>query len=620
MIFFRKHLVFLTISVLLTQNVLSQERDQCFFNDSVFNISPVSVNTSLSDFGPLVIGDTLYFTSLNDSFKNKKNQKSYYDLFKSPLDKQGNTGRRIPVPEFMTRYNDGPTAYCEKTGELFITQNYVDPSIKRFPFRDEIIRLRIVIAKKINGKWIMSAEFPYYSPEYSVGHPAITTTGDTLVFSSDMAGGFGESDLYFSVREKGKWGKPVNLGQGINSMGKELFPFITDRGFNGSYLVFASNGRKGKGGLDLYYTKFPIEYSEVEHFADPINTRFDDFGLTIPSGAECGFLTSNRPGAGDDDIYRFTFLRKKEHSIQPQKKFREIYFLNKENLKPISEVSLFTPEKKFYLSDSTGKITTFPLNENDCEITANAFGYTAAKILLKAIHPGQSILIRDTIWMEVYKEQKIILKNIYFEFDKSEILAETAKELDRVVAFLRDNPLYQVQLSSYTDDSGTDAYNLELSQSRADSAVNYMISKGVEKSRISGKGYGKNLPIHRGIPGKPLTLKDHRENRRMEIYLSSYRPQQSTVNEIKRPSGENLTEIAKPLFRYYLILSSFTDREQAGAFFKRAKAEGLKVILLEDNNKIRIGIGYGSRDIAKKSLEYFKEKYKFSWIMVRPAQ
>ena len=505
----------------------SQNKDSRLFNDSILQISQIGINSIHSDFGPFVIQDTIYFTTFNDKLKEKSDwtlrNKEFYDLYMAPIDSIGDImGKREPVEEFVTQFNDGPVSYCPKTGELFVTQNYNDQSVKAKPFHIEVNRLRIIIAKRINGKWKHVSEFPYNNPAYSVGHPAVTESGDTLVFSSDRPGGFGETDLYLSVRQDGKWGIPVNLGPKINTSGKEEFAFLTDHHFNGQFLIFSSKGRFGNGGFDLYYTKFPSEYNEIGHFDSPINTKYDDFAMTIPPGAEFGYLTSNRPGKGDDDIYKFTFKRIKRPVIEALPKCRFLYVFDQSSRRPIPGVKIVSCDSLYYITDTNGKVPCMPCITNKCEVKASTFGYPDKTKILMECKMNNSGIVSDTIWMDILVNQKIALKNIYYDFDKWDILPESATELDRLVKLMKENPGMKVELGSHTDDRGTETYNLRLSQMRAKSAVNYIVSRGIEISRIKGTGYGKTQLIHKGIGGAKCTPEQNRENRRTEIFIPGF--------------------------------------------------------------------------------------------------
>jgi outer membrane protein OmpA-like peptidoglycan-associated protein len=531
----QRHL-FLLVLVLFSSITYCQNKDNRIFNDSSLIISEISANSIHSDFGPSIVQDTLYFTTYNDKLSeksdNKLKRKEYYDLYKAATDIQGNvTGKRDPIKEFITHYNDGPVSWCEKTGELFVTQNYADQSAQLKPFQKEINRLRIMIAKQVNGKWEKVVDFPYNNPEYSVGHPAITESGDTLVFSSDQPGGYGATDLYYSVRRNGAWEVPVNLGPQINTSEKEEFPFITDQHFNGRYLIFSSKGRIENGNFDLYYTRFPSDYSEIVRFKEPINSQFDDFAMTIPTDAEYGYLTTNRPGTGSDDIYKFTFKRFTlpiKFFTLPER-FRELYVFDSNSRRPIPGASVASCDKQVYLTDVTGKVASLPCMQNGCKVIVSSIGYSEKAKVLTACKAGIKVITRDTIWMDIATNRKIVLRNIYYDFDKWNILPTAATELDRLVSLLKENPEMKVELSAHTDERGTSQYNFKLSQLRAKSAVDYIISKGINKTRITGKGYGESQLINKC--GKNCTPVQHRENRRTEIYVPGFLRSEPVMQE-----------------------------------------------------------------------------------------
>ena len=504
----------------LTLSAGAQLKLSLVFNDSTIRVSEIKTNTIHSDFGPCVVGDTLYFTSYSDKIFGKTDAKlranAFYDLYKARIDGNGNAvGKREIVKEFYTQYHDGPVAYCAKTGELFVTQSYdIDPPTFPESLKAKTIRLHIMIAVNNNGKWERITDFPFSNPTYSVGHPAITENGDTLIFSSDMPGGYGQTDLYYSIRKEGKWQNPVNLGPGINTPGKEEFSFITDKNLGGSYLLFASNGRGGLGGLDLYFTKFPYqEGAAIEHFLAPINSKEDDFDLVVPIDAEFGYFTSNRPGSGADDIYKFNFKRIKKPSIS------ELYVYNVKTRRPIPNVPVVLCDKQTLRSDSLGRIAKLPLLEADCKISASSFGYRDITRLITAEKFLNRREFRDTLWMDPIIRQKIILRNILYDFDKWDILPESARELDLLVAYMKENPELKVDLGSHTDSRGNDQYNLILSQKRADSAIQYIVSKGIDSGRITGRGYGERQLINKCANGVLCDPEEHHQNRRTEIFI-----------------------------------------------------------------------------------------------------
>jgi len=512
------HSLFLLVFILYSSAVFPQSKDNLMFDISTLKISEITTNSTHSDFGPALVRDSLYFTSFNDKLFEKSDEKlkkkEHYDLYKASVDNNGNViGKRDPIAEFVTRYNDGPVSWCSKTGELFVTQNYADQSVKLKPFEKKINRLRIMIAKQVNGKWEQVVDFPYNNAEYSVGHPAITESGDTLVFSSDKPGGSGETDLYYSVRKNGKWEKPVNLGSQINTNGKEEFPFITGSSYSGRFLIFASTGHNSRGGFDLFFKSLNDSKDEVLQFPDPINSANDDFAMNLPENVEFGYMTSNRPGTGSDDIYKLTFDKYLKY-------LQEIFVFDAKTMKPISKAHVDFCQKDGGETDVEGKVSLLFEKNSVCKVTASALGYKDNSKLIKIGKPFQGSVLKDTIYLEMIVNEKIVLRNIYYDFDKWNILPESANELDRLVSLMKENPEMKVELSAHTDERGSEKYNLKLSQLRAQAAVDYMILKGVDKMRITGKGYGESQLINK-CKGA-CTPAQHRENRRTEIFIPGF--------------------------------------------------------------------------------------------------
>jgi outer membrane protein OmpA-like peptidoglycan-associated protein len=513
-----KHNLFFLVLILFSSACYPQNKGNSLFDVSTLKIAEISTNSIHSDFGPSVINDTLYFTTFNDKLLDKTDKrlrsKEYYDLYKAGIDKQGNVkSGRIALKEFVTQYNEGPVSWCEKTGELFITQNYADQPTKLKPFQKKINRLKIVIAKQINGKWKQVGDFAYNNPLYSVGHPALTQSGDTLIFASDMPGGYGETDLYMSIRKDGNWSVPVNLGPRINTSGKDEFPFITGNSYPDRFLIFASSGHNSMGGFDLYYKKLNDPSDEIHQFAAPINSVNDDFAMTLPENVEFGYFTSNRPGKGNDDIYKLTFDKFITY-------LQDIYVLDAQTLKPIPRAQVDFCKKKSGETDLDGKISFLFEKKSVCTVTASALGYKDKSKLIQIGKPLPGSILKDTIFLEMNVNEKIVLKNIYYDFDKWNILPESATQLDRLVSLMKENSQMNVDLSAHTDSRGTVNYNLKLSHLRAQAAVDYLIAKGISKIRITGTGYGKSQLIN--TCNEDCTPVQHRENRRTEIYIPGF--------------------------------------------------------------------------------------------------
>lgn len=486
-----------------------------FFEFRNVEIEKTTLNTSQSDFGPAFVNNELWFSAFtNEEIEklSKGNDKDvFYNLYSSGVDNEGNvSGSKIEQFEAISAgYHAGPVSWCSKTQELFVTlSNFENPEIRNKVYRKAEIRLKIIIAKKVNGVWTLTEEFPFNNPAYSVGHPSISITGDTLFYSSNKPdSGFGESDIYMSVRKNGKWGEPINLGEKVNSAYDEMFPFF----FDSSVLFYATNkGENEKADFDLnYICKTGNSFGEPKSL-DMFNTEEDDFGLIIHPEGKVGYFVSRREGGlGDDDIYKVTF--KGEYSL-------ELVVMDKK-----SKQTVQNPKVKF--SDNvtgamTGALLTRILPEKST-ITVNTEieGYQNTSKSITTVGKSYGI-IKDTLWIEkVEVGQKFVLENIFYDYDKWDILPASEVELNKLIKVLNDNPTWKVELGSHTDSRGSDSYNETLSQKRSDSAVNYIIQNGIGNERIIAKGYGETQLVNHCKNGVECTDEVHRQNRRTEFKI-----------------------------------------------------------------------------------------------------
>ena len=634
----------LTFVTILLSSLLgyTQSAKTGLFDETTVKMSQIKTNTVHSDFGTAVIGDTILFSSYRDELGKKSDKelksKMFYDLFKAGINDSGNVvSNRKTIVEFYTGYHNGPVSWCAKTGELFVTQsNTTNPSVKYEPFINQEVKLKMVIAKKNNNKWYVVEELPFNNADYSVGHPAITETGDTLYFSSDMPGGFGETDIYMSVRKGGKWGKPVNLGSNVNTSGKDEFPFITGKSFGERCLIFASTGHGSMGGFDLFYKKLNDPKSEVIRFPEPINSKNDDFAMNLPDNVDYGYMTTNRPGTGDDDIYKLTFEKYLEY-------LQEIWILDAQTKKPIPGAKVNFCDKKTVQTVSDGKASClFPKNST-CNVMASAFGYRDSSKIIKIGHPKAGTVYKDTIFLSLIVNKKIALKNIYYDFDKWDILPESAMQLDQVVSLTKENPDMKVELSSHTDSRGSAIYNMRLSQLRAQSAVDYIVSKGIDKLRVKGTGYGETQLINKCKDGVECTPAEHRENRRTELFIPGFYKGEPVAQKIgdysngKPDHGPDYMSykehgsiyeravkgvatvspgvIGSNAIEFDLILGSFKDTVNAEKFIQKLKADGYQATILNDKEPIRVGTKFKYYSQAKKALEELKIKSHIGWII-----
>ena len=478
-------------------------------------IEKTNLNTTQSDFGPSFVDDELWFSAFTEQEIAKlakgDNKKIFYNLFNVKVDGEGNvTGSKNAQLESLSAgYHAGPVSYCAKTGELFVTlSNFDNPEIRNKVYRKADIRLRIVVAQKENGSWVMKGELPFNDSTYSVGHPAISVTGDTLFFASDKPNaGFGESDIYMAVRKDGKWGNPVNLGEKVNSAYDEMFPFF----FDGSVLFYASNkGENQKEDFDLQYICKTGDSFGSTRVLNQFNTSEDDFGLIIHPSGKTGYFVSRREGGlGDDDILKVTF--KGDYSL-------ELVVMDKKTMQAF-------PNPRVKFSDNiagilAGVLLTRALPENSTiTVLTDYEGYMNTSKSISTIGKPYGI-IKNTLWIEkVEVKQKFVMENIFYDFDKWNILTESEVELNKLVKIMNDNPDWKVELGSHTDARGTDSYNMLLSKKRSDSAVGYIVKSGISKDRIIAKGYGETQLVNHCKNGVECTDEVHRQNRRTEFKI-----------------------------------------------------------------------------------------------------
>ncbi|VAW12447.1 Outer membrane lipoprotein omp16 precursor [hydrothermal vent metagenome] len=715
----KKIILLITISVLYL-TLFAQDRINQFNDLYLQNITveEIPANSVLSDFGPSLVNGSLYLTSNNESntIAQKYKSKTFYDLYSVDIDEKGEVlSTRKLIEELVSEFHVGPCAYNKKTKELFITKsNASDPVITPFkPVQKRQLNLELVIAKKIGGKWKIVKKFNHNNKAYSVAHPAFTPSGDTLIFVSDMPGGYGETDLYMSVRLKDGWSIPKNLGSRINTPGKEFTPFVTSKGI----LIYASDGFEQGTGLNLYFTVISNEDDPpIVKFPSPINSKYDDFGMVVAGSQIFGYFTSNRPGTGSDDIYRIDFnmsmvalsgkvinkfnrnpINNAKITFNPSVAVPETAHTDKTgffkveipigklnevtgskpgfktetikyNREPVILIELM-PEVLLELSvrdiETKNYLTDVKINfNNEDELLSGPTGVVTLPInadksyYIRGTHPdyldnsltigseGEPGLIKATLWMYKGNEGKtFVLENIYYDFDKWDILPQSAIELDKVVRLLNENPGLKVEISSHTDARGTLLYNDWLAKQRSHSAVSYIESKGIDGSRIKAKGYGERDLY---IPNAQNEV-EHRLNRRTTFTIkenSSTIPKYISIpsnqsaygrtatagrriskkTAMKAPVRSNITQpdvtglnyrvqfyaSVKPVninsrmddvvakFSKYGIINQvednlykyqvgpFTSKSQGIEVFENLEAMGYQVMLLEYNNNSRV--------------------------------
>lgn len=496
--------------------MLSAQNECVYFEKMVeLKIEKTNLNTVASDFGPAFVGDEFWHSAYTfdeiEKLANGNKKNIYYDLFALNTDSKGNVSgdKSVKLAEQSEGYHAGPVSYCEATGELFVTlSNFENPDIRNKVYRKADIRLKVIIVKKVDGVWSKTGELPFNNPNYSVGHPSVTSTGDTLYFVSNIPEkGFGGTDIYMTVRSNGVWGDMINLGDKINTAGNEMFPFI----YKDKMLIFASNGRKEADDLDIYHLGLFGENSTAVTEIEQLNSEADDFGFIIHKNEEVGYFTSKRKdGIGDDDIYK-VLLEK----IPQGKHELELVVVDKNTNERVNNAKI-----SFNNSALTIKGLVFKRElekDKTYVVKTNMEGYMNDSKTISTVGKPFGV-IKETLYIEkVVVGQKFVMENIYYDFDKWDILPESKIELDKLLKVMNDNPSWKVELGSHTDCRGSDPYNLTLSQKRSDSAVGYIVSKGIAKQRIIAKGYGETELVNKCDDGVNCSEAEHRKNRRTEF-------------------------------------------------------------------------------------------------------
>ncbi len=610
-------------------------------DEKAYQVSIVkNINSKGSDFCPLYYKGGIIFVSeregdlVNNTQYGLSNQ-PYLSIFYAKTDKQYKKVKRFSSL-LNSLYHDGPVSITNDGKTLYFTR--VD---KKEQGKNYVNRLKIYSATLEGKKWKNITPFQYNNKDYSVAHPWISADGKKLFFASDKPGGYGGMDLYMCKKEENGWGKPANLGSGVNTIENEVFPY-----FRKGTLYFSSDGHSGYGGLDIYAVNESDNWKTPVNLKEPLNSSKDDFGIFYKDD-ENGYFSSNREGGvGSDDIYSFTW-----HTLKPQTAITGVLEYDKlgaagtsltlldendnviettttdstghfkfdrldidknymvrineqdDSLMDISSLYLVNSKgKKVVLANKTsaGKFTfqTLPVAEYDnldlieevdeslftvtvfgqiyqklpgdysggmevlvIDDEGNVIGKTKAdkdgKFVFEKLSPDEQYLFKlaenDDLKMIIVDEngkvlesakrlmdgkyryirldadqnvitlineidevirigenEKFVISKILYDYDSDEINEQAAKELDKLVLILKKNKNIGVELSSHTDSKGGEKFNMELSQRRADKAVEYIVSKGVAADKLIAKGYGETMPV---APNKLPNGKDNPEGR-----------------------------------------------------------------------------------------------------------
>lgn len=496
-----------------------------------YGLKNLAINTKYSEFSPMFCNDDeIVFASAKDSSifntrRYKWNNQPYLDLYVSKVNKESQDLKAAIrfSKKINSKYHEASVTFTPDNSTMYFTRNNYGKKLKRD--KNGVNHLKIYVSKKVDGEWMEAEEVPFNSDDYSTGHPALSPDGKKLYFVSDMPGTIGDTDIFVvDVLDNGSYSEPKNLGPGINTEQKEMFPFINDK-----KLYFASNGHVGLGGLDVYEVAYDEEgFKEVINMGQPINSNKDDFSYIVNEEDQKGYFASNRRGGkGDDDIYSFERLVLEEvvknaisgvvtelitGDLMPK---ALVTLLDENNIKLKEMVTEDDGSFVFEDLESNTKYTIKTTRSEFFEnvVTAETKKNEVVNVDIKMKKLKELIVIEDGI-------KKLKTDMIFFDFDKSYIRKDASLELDKLVEVMTEYKDMVIKIESHTDSRGPDVYNKYLSDKRAKSTRAYLISKGISADRIeSAIGYGEERLINECGNGVRCSREKHELNRRSEFVI-----------------------------------------------------------------------------------------------------
>jgi peptidoglycan-associated lipoprotein len=490
-----------------------------------FKLQMMSKNKTNGDFGIAFYGDKVTFASVRNAEEKSYgwNDRPYLDLFSAKVNDQGQLTNVEPFSDVIntkkhesnaTFSEDGKTMYFNRSGEKQVKVG-----------EEKVATIKIYKAELVNGKWANVTMLPFSSDSYSVEHPFLTKDGKKLYFASDMPGTLGSFDIYvIDVNGDGTYSQPRNLGETINTIHREQFPFLTEDGT----LYFASDGHQGNGNLDVFMSMklSDTEFDKPLNLGSTINSEMDDFNFILDEKKDQGFFASNR--TGDDNLY--TFVRE-ENKLQYLVE-GEVRDMKSMQLLPGSTVKLYDEAGNLLEEIIVGKDGSFTFNtepNKKYKIMAFKDFYIPAEATFDTSQKGKVYIDLQMKVESYYDAEDIInkkddgtvlieLENIYFDLDKWNIKPQAAEVLNVLLGILKKYPYMEIEIGSHTDSRASDMYNLRLSNKRAASALEYLVKNGIDRKRLRSVGYGETKPLII-CPSNDCTEAEHASNRRCTFMI-----------------------------------------------------------------------------------------------------
>jgi outer membrane protein OmpA-like peptidoglycan-associated protein/tetratricopeptide (TPR) repeat protein len=506
-------------------------------NSGRYTIENAGINSEKSDYGSAYLGNKVIFASARDTGglsgrKHSWTNESFTNLFSAEMGAEGGLTKAERFGKKLNSKFHESTPVFTKDGKTvyFTRNNFLDG--KKGKDADKTTLLKVYRATLEGDQWNDITELPFNSNNYNVAHPALSKDEKTLYFASNMPGSLGQSDIFkVAIKGDGSFGEPQNLGNVINTEGRETFPFVSAD----NELYFASDGHPGLGGLDVFVSKTQDDgtFKTVDNVGEPVNSSKDDFAFIINNTTRLGYVSSNRDGGqGSDDIYRFKETKKLECE-----QFLSGVVTDKETGLPLSNARVTLSDSNFkrlrdVITDNEGK---FDFGKVDCD----------SKYYLKTEKPTYNTVETPTVTqkesgktfvpIELEKTEQPVkpgddlakafkIRIIYFDLDKSNIREDAAIDLAKILDVLEQNPTMEIDIRSHTDCRQTAKYNMALSDRRAKSTMAWLVAKGIDKSRLTAKGYGESQLVNNcgcePTNESNCSEEQHQANRRSEFIIT----------------------------------------------------------------------------------------------------
>ena len=504
----------------------NEDLASAIFNSSEKNtLKKLSINTKFNEFGATELNDNIVFSSSRDEGVSIKrlyawDKQPMLDLYQ--VSKEGGSveGTSSFEGSVNSIHHEGPATFTEDGTKMYFSRNNYHDS-KKINDEGGIMHIGIYSAELINNEWVNVKPINLNNPNYIVYHPSLSKDGKNLYFASNMPGGFGGTDIYVSkLLEDGTFATPVNMGNIINTEGNEAFPFIYDEE---DTLYFSSDGHVGLGLMDVFASVKDENQTIVNviNLGEPINSKKDDIAYYLAKDGLRGYISSNRKGGvGGDDIYAFT-------RIPPLTLSGNIY--DDANNEPVVGAKVLLTRENgeelgYFITKEDGAYEHIIPRDEKFVLKGSKEKYqdVAKKFSSFGLEKERALIVDLNIAMKPVEDVVILadLEIIYFDLDKYNIRPDAAVELDKVVELMNKYPGMVIRLESHTDSRANDQYNIVLSENRAKSTYDYIISKGISPDRITKyEGFGETQLVNKCSNNVKCTEEEHQLNRRTEFII-----------------------------------------------------------------------------------------------------